>query len=105
MQQYDTKKHLLEEKKKSEQKHIIQSWHIRLFNITVHILISQYSFSSLSFSHLSISLFRKGKELLITIIKNDDLGRMSKKANTICLDGVINITTNFTHNSEPLAPI
>jgi hypothetical protein len=68
-------------------------------------LISQYSFSFLSFAHPSIFLFRKRKELLITIIKNYELRRMWKKANTICLEGVINITTKFTQNSEPLAPI
>jgi hypothetical protein len=49
--------------------------------------------------HLS---FEK-KNRTVTVIKNDELGRIWKKANTICLEGVINITTNFTHNSEPLA--
>jgi hypothetical protein len=101
MQQYDTKDHLFRGKEKSEQKHTIQSRHIRLFNITVYILISQYSFSSLSFSHLNISLFRKSKELLITVIKSDELGRMWKRANTICLQEVIKITRKFTQNSEP----
>jgi len=103
MQQYDTKDHLFRGKEKSEQKHTIQSWHIRLFNITVHILISQYSFSSFSSSHLSISLFRESTELLITVNKNYELGKMWKKANTICLQGVIKITTKFTQNCEPLA--
>jgi hypothetical protein len=97
---------IFKRRRKSLNKNIQHSHGIsRLFNITVHVLISQYSFSSLSFSHPSIYLFRKRKELLITIIKNYELGRMWKKANTICLEGVINITTKFTQKSEPLALI
>jgi hypothetical protein len=78
---------------------------IRLFNTTVHILISQHSFSSLSFSHLSIFLFRKRKELLITIIKNAELGRNVEEGKHLRLEGVINTTTKFTQNNKPLPPI